>query len=298
MVCFPALGSVAILYAVNTTQMIDYVVRVAGDVNSQVTSAERVLFHTRRTPERGQNERKTPPKNWPHAGVIEFKDVSLWYYTHSPNALKNISFKITQSEKVGITGRTGAGKSSLVEALMRLAKIQGKILIDGLNIDDFNVLSTRKRVSVISQTPTLVNGTIRSNLDSSGKLTDAEMWDARQCTKMDSRVKRLPESLDFELDNDNLSFSGGERQLLNLARVLLQGNKIIIFDEATGKINGNTDKEIQRKSGEVFKECMVITIAHRLSTIPDCDREIREFDRPDVLLKESSRPLKQLQAIE
>ena len=185
-----------------------------------------------------------------------------------------------------MTGRTRAGKSSLAAALMRLAKMQGEILIEGLNIDDFNVLSTRKRVSVISQTPTLVNGTIRSNLDPSGKLTDAEIWDALQRTKMDSTVKRLPESLDFELDNDNLSFSVGEKQSLNLARGLLQGNKIIIFDEATGKINGNTAKEIQRKSGEVFKECKVITIAHRLSTILDCDREIKEFDRPDVLLKE------------
>ena len=193
---------------------------------------------------------------------------------------------------------------------MRLAKIRSEILIDGLNIDDPNVLSTRQRESVISQTPTLVNGTIRSNLDPSSKLT-AEIWDALQCTKMDSRVKRLPESLDFELDNDNLSFSVGERQLLNLARVLLQGNKIVIFDEATGKIDGNTDKEIQRIIGKVSRECtvltisMVLTIAHRLSTILDCDRvmvldqeEIREFDRPDVLLKKSSRLLKQLQAIE
>ena len=122
---------------------------------------------------------------------------------------------------------------------------------------------------------------------------------------MDSRVKRLPESLDFEQDNDNLSFSVGERQLLNLARVLLQGNKIVIFDEATGKIDGNTDKEIQRIIGDVFKECTILTIAHRLSTILDCDRvtvlnyrEIREFDQPDVLLKKSSGLLKQLQTIE
>lgn len=301
---FPALGSVAILYAVNTTQMIDYVVRVAGDVNSQMTSAERVLAYTRIKPERGQDEPKTPPENWPHAGVIEFKDVSLWHSSNGPNALKNISFKITQSEKIGVAGRTGAGKSSVVAALMRLARTRGEILIDGLNIDDFNVLSTRKRISVISQTPTLMNGTIRFNLDQSGKLTDAEIWDALKRTKMSPTVRSLPQSLDFHLDNDSLCFNVGERQLLNIARVLLQGNKIVIFDGATGKIDGNTDMEIERIVGEVFKECTVITIAHCLSTILDCDRvmvldqgELREFDRPDVLLNKPSGVLKQLQAI-
>ena len=301
---FSALGSVTILYAVNTTQTIDYVVRVAGEVNSQMTSAERVLAYTRIKPERGQDEPKTPPENWPHAGVIEFKDVSLSHSSNGPNALKNISFKTTQSEKIGIAGRTGAGKSSVVAALMRLAKTRGEILIDGLNIDDFNVLSTRKRISVISQTPTLMNGTIRFNLDQSGKHTDAEIWDALKRTKMSPTVRSLPQSLDFHLDNDSLCFSVGERQLLNIARILLQGNKIVIFDEATGKTDGNTDREIERIVSEVFKECTVITIAHRLSATLDCDRvmvldqgELREFDRPDVLLNKPSGLLKQLQAI-
>ena len=301
---FPALGSVTILYAVNTTQMIDYVVRVAGEVNSQMTSAERVLAYTRIKPERGQDEPKTPPENWPHAGVIEFKDVSLSHSSNGPNALKNISFKITQSEKIGIAGRTGAGKSSVAAALMRLAKTQGEILIDGLNIDDFNVLSTRKRISVISQTPTLMNGTIRFNLDQSGKHTDAEIWDALKRTKMSPTVRRLPQSLDFQLDNDSLCLSVEERQLLNIAQILLQGNKIVIFDEATGKTDGHTDREIERIVSEIFKECTVITIAHRLSATLDCDMvmvldqgELREFDRPDVLLNKPSGLLKQLQAI-
>ena len=302
--CFSALGAVTILYAINTTQMIDYVVRVTGDVNSQMTSAERVLAYTRIQPERGQDSPKTPPRNWPHTGAIEFRDVSLWHYTGSPNALKNISFKINSSEKVGIAGRTGAGKSSLVAALMRLAETRGEIMIDGLNIEDFNVLSTRKCMSVISQSPTLINGTIRLNLDPLAQHTDTEIWQALNRTKMSSTVKNLPKTLDSELDNDNSSLSVGEKQLLNLARVLLQNNKIVIFDEATGKIDGNTDQEIQRIIGEVFKECTVITIAHRLSTILDCDRvmvldqgEIMEFDRPDVLLNKPSGLLKQLQEI-
>ena len=293
-----------VLYAVNTTQMIDYVVRVTGDVNSQMTSAERVLAYTRIQPERGQDLPKTPPENWPYTGVIEFRDVSLWHCTGSPHAIKNISFKTNSSEKVGIAGRTGAGKSSLVAALMRLAETRGEILIDGLNINDFNVVSTRKCISVISQSPTLINGSIRLNLDPFGQHTDTDIWHALNRTKMSSTVKNLPKTLDSELDIGNSSFSVGEKQLLNLARVLLQNNNIVVFDEATGKIDGNTDKEIQRIISEVFKECTVITIAHRLSTILDCDRvmvldqgEIREFDRPDVLLEKPDGLLKQLQEI-
>ena len=304
MICCLDMAAITILYAVSTTQMIDYLVRVAGDVNQQMTSAERVLAYTKITPEPGHEEQKPPPRNWPDAGEIKFRNVSLWYYTGSPKSLKNISFKINSSEKVGISGRTGAGKSSLVAALMRMAETRGKIIIDGLDIKKFNVLSTRKCISVISQSPSLINGTIRLNLDPLGQHTDTEIWQALNRTKMTSKIQNLPNGLDSELNTDNSSFSVGEKQLLNLARVLLQRNKIIVFDEATGKIDGNTDEEIQGIIGNVLKECTVITIAHRLSTILNCDRvmvldqgEIKEFDRPDVLLNKPNGLLKQLQEI-
>ena len=304
MLCISALGAMTILYVVNTTQMIHYVVMVISDVNSQMTSAERVLAYTKIKTELGQDLPKTPPQNWPYAGEIEFKDVSLWHYTGGPYALKNLTFTIHSSEKVGIVGRTGAGKSSLVAALMRLAETRGEILIDGLNIKEFNMLSIRKSLSVISQSPTLINGTIRLNLDPLGQHTDVEIWNALHQTKMSCTVKNLPKALDAELNIDNSKFSVGEKQLLNLARVLLQNNKIVIFDEATGKIDGNTDKEIQRIIDEVCKECTVITIAHRLSSILHCDRvmvldqgEIKEFDRPAVLLMKPSGLLRQLQEI-
>ena len=267
-----------------------------------MTSAERVLAYTNIEAEHGQDIPKTPPENWPNAGEIEMKNVSLWHYEGSPLALKNLTFKIKSSEKVGIAGRTGAGKSSLVSALMRLAKTQGEILIDGLNIKDFNMFATRKCISVISQLPTLVNGTVRLNLDPLGEHTDAEIWGALHRTKMSSTVKNMPQGLDSELKIDNSNFSVGEKQLLNLARVLLQNNKIVILDEATGKIDGNTNKEIQRIIDEDLKECTVITISHSLSTILKCDRvmvldqgEIKEYDRPAVLLKKNNGLLKQLE---
>ena len=285
----------------NTTATIDYFIGIVGDVNSQMTSAERVLANTRIQPEDGQDLPKTP-KNWPNAGEIEMKNVSLWHYVGSPPALKNLTFKINLSEKVGIAGRTGAGKSSLVSALMRLAKTQGEILIDGLNIKDFNMLSTRKCISVISQLPTLINGTVRLNLDPLGEHTDAEIWSALQRTKMSTTIENSPQGLDSELKTDTSNFSVGEKQLLNMARVLLQNSKIVILDEATGKIDGNTNTKIQRIISEDLKECTVITISHRLSTILSCDRvmvldqgEIKEFDCPAILLKNPSGLLKQLE---
>ena len=290
-----------ILYAVNITDFFDYVVRLFGEVNSQMTSAERVLEYTRIQPENGRNLPESPPESWPNMGEIVAKDVSLWHYHGGPLALKNITFKINASEKIGIAGRTGAGKSSLIAALMRLAETRGEILIDGLNIKDFNTPSTRKCVSVISQIPTLINGTVRLNIDPLGEHTDAEIWNALHRTKMSSAVKNMPKALDSELSQDNSNFSIGEKQLLNLARVLLQNNKIVIFDEATGKIDGNTDKEIQRIISDDLKECTIIAISHRLDTIFDCDRvmvldqgEIKEFDNVSVLLNKTGGLLKQL----
>ena len=297
---FLVLGAVTILYTVKTTQTIDLFIRMISEVNSQMTSAERALAYTRIQSE--QDYPKTPPENWPNAGEIEMKNVSLWHYEGSPLALKNLTFKIKSSEKVGIAGRTGAGKSSLVSALMRLAKTQGEILIDGLNIKDFNMISTRKCISVISQLPTLVNGTVRLNLDPLGEHTDTEIWDALHRTKMSSVVENMPQGLSFELNIDNSNFSVGEKQLLNLARVLLQNNKVVILDEATGKIDGNTNREIQRIIDEDLKECTVITISHRLSTILNCYRvmvldqgEIKEYDCPAVLLNKPSGLLKKLE---
>ena len=284
--------------------MVDFLVRKFSEVNSQMTSAERVLEYTRIQPEDGQDLPETPPENWPNMGEIELKDVSLCYYDGGPLALQNITFKLKVSEKIGIAGRTGAGKSSLIAALMRLAETRGEIHIDGLNIKDFNTLSTRKCISVISQSPTLINDTVRFNVDPLGEHTDVEIWNALHRTKMSSIVKNLPKSLDSEVNLDSSNFSIGEKQLLILARVLLQNNKIVIFDEATGKIDKSTDKEIQRIIREDLKECTIITISHRLDTILDCDRvmvldegELKEFGSVAVLLNKPDGLLKRLHEV-
>ena len=264
-------------------------------------SAERALAYTRIPPERGHDLSDSVPESWPNAGGIEFRDVSLWHYTGGPKVLKNISFKINPSEKIGITGRTGAGKSSLVAALMRLAETGGNIFVDGLDIGAINVHVSRQATSVISQAPTLTNGRIRMNLDPFDEHTDSQIWNALTQTKMDSVVSSLPMKLDTEINSSDSNFSLGERQLLHLTRVLLKKNKIVIFDEATGKVDKKTDEEIQKIVRDVFKDCTVITIAHRLSTILSCDRiiildqgKIVDCDTPRELLSKENSLLKQL----
>ena len=277
------------------------IVRFAADMNAQMTSAERAVAFTQIPPERGQNLPKSLPKEWPNAGRLEFQDVSLWYYKGGPEILKNISFKVNPREKIGIAGRTGAGKSSLVAALMRLALTEGDIYVDGLNIREINVVFSRQVISVISQAPILINGTVRINLDPLGEHSDSEIWNALAQTKMTSSISNLPKKLENEINSSESSFSLGERQLLHLTRVLLKKNKIIIFDEATGKVDRKTDEDIQSIVREVFKDCTVITIAHRLSTILDSDRimildqgKIVDCGTPQELLNKEHSLLKQL----
>jgi ABC-type multidrug transport system fused ATPase/permease subunit len=173
--------------------------------------------------------------------------------------------------------------------------------VDGLNIREINVVSSRQVISVISQAPILINGTIRVNLDPVGEHSDSEIWQALAQTKMTSAISNLPRKLHNEITSSDSNFSLGERQLLHLTRVLLKKNKIIIFDEATGKVDRKTDEDIQNVVREVFKDCTVITIAHRLSTILDSDRimildqgKIVDCGTPQSLLNKEGSLLKQL----
>lgn len=284
-------AAVTIMYAFRSSGYTTGMVRSAVEVHAQMTSAERILAYTEIVPERGREIKEMPPKEWPETGVIRFDHVSLRHYKDGPTVLKDLSFEINPSEKIGIVGRTGAGKSSLVAALMRIGETEGNIIIDSLRIEDLNVLSTRGRISVISQSPVLFNGTIRENLNPTGELDDSEIWEVLDKMKLGILVGSLPQKLDNECTGGGSNFSVGQRQLFHLARVLLKRNKIIIFDEATGKVDKKTAEQIQNVIHGVFEDCTVITISHRIATIQECDRimvldqgAIVEFDKPDVLL--------------
>ncbi|CAB3995977.1 multidrug resistance-associated 4-like [Paramuricea clavata] len=284
-------GAVTILYAFRSSGYATPMVRSAVEVHAQMTSAERILAYTEIVPEKGREIQEQPPKNWTERGSIQFNNVSLRHYKYGPKVLKDLSFEINPAEKIGIVGRTGAGKSSLVAALMRIGDIEGNIIIDSVGIEDLNILSTRQRISVISQSPVLFNGTIRENMNPTGELDDSEIWNVLDQMQLGILVGSLPKKLDSECTGGGSDFSVGQRQLFHLAKVLLKRNKIIIFDEATGKVDQKTTAQIQNGIHGVLKDCTVITISHRMAAVKECNRimvldqgSIVEFDKPDVLL--------------
>ncbi|KAK3908120.1 ATP-binding cassette sub-family C member 11 [Frankliniella fusca] len=193
----------------------------------------------------------------------------------------------------GIVGRTGSGKSSLIVALFRLVEINsGRIKIDGVDTVDINLSILRDKISIIPQDPVVFSGTIRSNLDCKSKCNDMELWDVLEKTKLSEKIRSLPLKLDTPVKGGSCGLSGGECQLLCLARALLKSSKIVILDEATASIDPETEAAVQSTICEEFKTSTVLIIAHRLSTIKNCDRvlvmdagKVIEFEEPKKLLE-------------
>ena len=203
-----------------------------------------------------------------------------------------VTCHVKEGEKIGVVGRTGAGKSSMVSALLRMPEATGEITIDGINIHSINLQDSRVCISVISQRPFLFRGSLRLNIDPLTRFTDAELWSTLEEVRLKPLVEETPEKLECQVNESGSNFSAGERQLICLARAMLQRNKIVVLDEATANVDNKTDQLIQNTINNKFKGCTVITIAHRLDTVLDCDRilvidngKIAEFDRPDILLQ-------------
>jgi ABC-type multidrug transport system fused ATPase/permease subunit len=241
------------------------------------------------------------PEDWPQAGGMELQDVSLEYYPGAATVLNNVSFIVNPREKIGIAGRTGAGKSSIVSALFRMPDPLGSILIDKINIKSLNIQDSRRAMAVIAQDPVLFTGPLRFNLDPFDHHSDEEIWEALDGASLRSTIENLPEKLDQKLMECGVNLSAGERQLLCLARALLQKSKIIVMDEATANVDYKTDSLIQETIRTKLKECTVITIAHRLNTIMDYDKilvlengRLVEFDTPQNLLAKANGVLRQL----
>jgi ABC-type multidrug transport system fused ATPase/permease subunit len=234
-------------------------------------------------------------QTWPQKGEISVRDLSLAYRRGGEYALHNLTFKIRSCEKVGICGRSGAGKSSLVSALYRLADIQdGTINIDGIDIKTIPLSVLRSRISIIPQDPTLFSGTLRRNLDPLERHSDSEIWHALGQVSLEEPMRETPEQLHYPVSEDGENWSDGQRQLICMARALLRNSKIIILDEATASVDVESDAILQQTIRNRFKNITVITIAHRVHTILDSDRvmvldegEIAEFDSPSRLLSKS-----------
>ena len=296
-----AWAGLALVYVIQTSTMIQYSVRKTSDVENFMTSVERVMTYTKLDSEPGYKVHRLPPEHWPHVGNITFKNVSLTHYPGGPQVLKKINLNIKGGTNIGVVGRTGAGKSSFVAALMRMPDADGDILIDDIQIKQINLQEARRCISVLGQSPVLFSGSLRKNLDLLDQLQDADLWRALEDVQLKELVESLDGQLYHELMEHGVNVSVGERQLICLARVLLQQNKIVILDEPTAHVDPETEQTIWNVVREKLKDSTVITIAHRLSTIKDCDMilvlrdgEVEEFDKFDTLVNKKGGALSQM----
>ncbi|XP_012731319.2 multidrug resistance-associated protein 4 [Fundulus heteroclitus] len=288
-------------YAVTLVGNFQWTVRQSAEVENMMTSVERVVEYTELESEAAWETENRPPPDWPSRGTVIFDSVNFSYTGDGPLVLKDISATIQPSEKVGIVGRTGAGKSSLISALFRLAEPQGKIYIDGVLTSEIGLHDLRQKMSIIPQDPVLFTETVRKNLDPFNQHTDEELWEALEEVQLKPVVEDLPGKLETVLAESGSNFSVGQRQLVCLARAILRRNRILIIDEATANVDPRTDELIQKTIRDKFRECTVLTIAHRLNTIIDSDRilvldsgSIQELDRPFTLLQNQDGALYKL----
>ncbi|XP_045502974.1 ATP-binding cassette sub-family C member 4-like isoform X2 [Colias croceus] len=270
------------------TGMLQFGVRQTAEVISQMTSVERILQYTHIEREaQWEKGAQETPKGWPSRGQIEFRNCFMKYTPEDLPILKNLNLVLESGWKVGIVGRTGAGKSSLISSLFRLAIVEGEILIDGVDTGKLALQDLRSKISIIPQEPVLFSATIRYNLDPFDSYDDEQLWRALEAVDLKAAIP----SLDFKVSEGGSNFSLGQRQLVCLARAILRGNRILVLDEATANVDPKTDEFIQRTIRKRFADCTVLTVAHRLNTIMDSDRvmvmdagRLVEFDHPYKLL--------------
>lgn len=293
----------AITQIIGLVGMTQWGIRQTSELENQMVSVERVLEYANLpSEEQSGNALKTQaPKHWPANGEIEFKDVSLFYNEESNPAISKLSFFIKSQEKIGIVGRTGAGKSSIIQALFRMPKISGVIEIDGVDTQSLLLEELRKNISIIPQDPILFSGSLRSNLDPFDENSDEAIWNVLNQVELKETVSSLAGGLMCKISDGGSNFSLGQRQLICLGRALLRKNKILVLDEATASVDYETDTLIQKTINSEFANCTVLTIAHRLHTVIKADKilvmdngTMVEFDHPHELLKNENGYLTKL----
>ncbi|KAG8736093.1 hypothetical protein FRC12_017781 [Ceratobasidium sp. 428] len=309
----PSQIGVALSYILLVQQSFGWMVRQSAEVENDMNGVERILHYAQRVEQEAPYEipDKEPPASWPENGEVELKDVVMSYRPGLPAVLRGLSLRVKGGEKIGIVGRTGAGKSSIMAALYRIVELtSGSILLDGVDISQIGLHTLRKNIAIIPQDPLLFSGTLRSNLDPFGVYDDARLWDALKraylvdrptAVQVNEDGEDIPSgaqtpvnrfTLDTVIEEEGGNLSVGQRSLVSLARALVKDSKIIVLDEATASVDYETDKNIQNTISREFEDKTLLCIAHRLKTIIGYDRicvldagQIAEFDTPAALFK-------------
>ncbi|KAG0204740.1 hypothetical protein BGX28_003401 [Mortierella sp. GBA30] len=316
----PSLVGLALSYALNMIGFINYLVRTVSEVQNLLVSVERVHEYSTKPTEAPAVTGVRLPESWPQQGRVVFKDYSTRYREGLDLVIKDVSFSVEPAQKIGIVGRTGAGKSSLTLALFRIIEAAdsywavasdpsasdaplieselcvhgdgGSIEIDGIDISTLGLKDLRRHLAIIPQDPTLFAGTLRSNLDPFNESSDTDLWQALERAHLKDHVSTLTGGLSFEVSQNGENFSVGQRSLICLARALLRKTKVLVLDEATAAVDVETDDLIQKTIRKEFKDRTILTIAHRIKTVMDSDKilvlekgRVQEFDAPLILLK-------------
>ncbi|CAA2999502.1 ABC transporter C family member 5 [Olea europaea subsp. europaea] len=293
----PSMAGLAVTYGLNMNARLSRWILSFCKLENKIISIERIHQYCHipsEAPEVIDDFR--PPSSWPENGTIELIDLKVRYKESLPVVLHGVSCTFSGGKKIGIVGRTGSGKSTLIQALFRLIEpAGGRIIIDNIDISTMGLHDLRSRLSIIPQDPTLFEGTIRGNLDPLEEHSDQEIWQALDKSQLGEIIRQKEQKLDTPVLENGDNWSVGQRQLVSLGRALLKQARILVLDEATASVDSATDNLIQKIIRTEFKDCTVCTIAHRIPTVIDSDLvlvlsdgRVAEFDTPARLLEDKS----------
>ncbi|KAK7391291.1 hypothetical protein VNO78_19705 [Psophocarpus tetragonolobus] len=290
----PGFIGMALSYGLSLNISLVFSIQNQCNIANYIVSVERLEQYTHIPSEAPEViEGNRPPVNWPFAGRVELHELQIRYRPDAPLVLRGMTCTFEGGHKIGIVGRTGSGKSTLIGALFRLVEpAGGKIVVDGIDICSIGLHDLRSRFGIIPQDPTLFNGTVRYNMDPLSQHTDQEIWEVLGKCQLREAVQEKEEELDSSVVEAGANWSMGQRQLFCLGRALLRRSRILVLDEATASIDNATDFILQKTIRTEFADCTVITVAHRIPTVMDCtkvlaisDGKLVEYDEPMNLMK-------------